>query len=220
MGEFDTFFRSAFSVDKVIFSFDGAALKVLLIKRTSPPYKGKLALPGDLVYPNEDLDLAAKRIVEQLTTRKNIISEQVQTFGMANRHPLGRVISIAYLSVVRAEEFEFSPASILQSAQWCNVNEVGELAFDHNIMLLACMKKLVEKASFSPILYDFLPSAFTLSELQVLQETIFQQPFEKRNFRKKLLSLGYLEDLETMQTGVAHRPAKLYRLNREKWVVG
>jgi 8-oxo-dGTP diphosphatase len=220
MGEFDTFFRSAFSVDKVIFSFDGEALKVLLIKRTSPPYKGKMAIPGDLVYPNEDLDVAAKRIVEQLTTCKNIISEQVKTFGVVNRHPLGRVISIAYLSVVRSEEFEFSPASLLQSAHWCNVTEVSELAFDHNLMVNACLKNLTEKASFSPILYDLLPDAFTLSALQVLNEVIFQQSYEKRNFRKKMLSLGYLEDLETMQTGVAHRPAKLYRVNKAKWVMG
>jgi 8-oxo-dGTP diphosphatase len=220
VGEFDTFFKSAFSVDNVIFSFNEEALKVLLIKRTAPPHKGKMALPGDLVYPNEDLDIAAKRIVGQLTTRKDITSEQVKAFGAVNRHPLGRVISVVYLSVVRAEEFELSAPSLLQSAHWCKVDEVGELAFDHNLMLIACLKKMIEKISFSPILYDFLPDAFTLSEIQVLQESIYQQTFEKRNFRKKLLSHGYLEDLYTMQTGVAHRPAKLYKINREKWVVG
>jgi 8-oxo-dGTP diphosphatase len=220
MGEFDTFFKSAFSVDNVIFSFDGEALRVLLIKRTAPPHKGKLALPGDLVYPNEDLDMAAQRTVGQITTRNDTKSVQVKAFGAVSRHPLGRVISVVYLSVVRADGFEFSPASLIQSAHWCKVDEVGELAFDHYPMLQACLQSLVERSSFSPIMFDLLPKSFTLSELQLLHEAIFKQVYEKRNFRKKMLSLGYLEDLETMQTGVAHRPAKLYQVNLGKWVIG
>jgi 8-oxo-dGTP diphosphatase len=104
MSEVDSFFKSAFSVDNVIFGFDGGDLKVLLIQRGAPPYKGRWALPGDLVYPNEDIDTAAERVLEQLTGLKGVYLEQVKAFGAVNRHPLGRVITIAYYSLVKTND--------------------------------------------------------------------------------------------------------------------
>jgi 8-oxo-dGTP diphosphatase len=111
MSEVDSFFKSAFSVDNVIFGFDEGGLKVLLIQRGAPPFKGKWALPGDLVYPNENLETAAERVLEQLTGLRGVYLEQVKAFGAVNRHPLGRVITIAYYSLVKTRDYSPTPAS-------------------------------------------------------------------------------------------------------------
>jgi 8-oxo-dGTP diphosphatase len=111
MSEIESFFKSAFSVDNVIFGFDEGELNILLIQRGAAPYKGKWALPGDLVYPNEDLDTAAERVLEQLTGLRGVYLEQVKTFGSVNRHPLGRVITVAYFSLVKVGKHAINPAS-------------------------------------------------------------------------------------------------------------
>ena len=111
MNETENFFKSAFSVDNVIFGFDGSDLKILLIYRGEAPFKGKWALPGDLVYPNEDLNTAAERVLEQLTGLRDVYLEQVKTFGAVNRHPLGRVITIAYYSLIKISDYIVTPAS-------------------------------------------------------------------------------------------------------------
>jgi 8-oxo-dGTP diphosphatase len=217
MSEVDSFFKSAFSVDNVIFGFDGGDLKVLLIQRGAPPYKGRWALPGDLVYPNEDIDTAAERVLEQLTGLKGVYLEQVKAFGAVNRHPLGRVITIAYYSLVKTNDFQPTPASFAQSAQWHSVGTVEELAFDHNQILLSCLTQLKQKVRMAPIGFELLPPKFTLTELQHLYEAILETELDKRNFRKKILSMNLLHDLDEIQSGVAHRPAKLYQFDQERY---
>jgi len=217
MSEVDSFFKSAFSVDNVIFGFDGGDLKVLLIQRGAPPYKGKWALPGDLVYPNEDIDTAAERVLEQLTGLKGVYLEQVKAFGAVNRHPLGRVITIAYYSLVKTNDFQPTPASFAQSAQWHSVGTVEELAFDHNQILQSCLTQLKQKVRIAPIGFELLPPKFTLTELQHLYEAILETELDKRNFRKKILSMNLLHDLDEIQSGVAHRPAKLYQFDQERY---
>jgi 8-oxo-dGTP diphosphatase len=217
MSEVDSFFKSAFSVDNVIFGFDGGDLKVLLIQRGAAPFKGLWALPGDLVYPNEDLDTAAERVLEQLTGLRGVYLEQVKTFGAVNRHPLGRVITIAYYSLIKVGDFSITPASFAQSAQWHSVSHVEELAFDHNEILQACLKQLKYKVRMAPIGFELLPPKFTLTELQQLYEAILETELDKRNFRKKILSMDLLKDLEEVQEGVAHRPAKLYEFDRQRY---
>lgn len=223
MSEVESFFKSAFSVDNVIFGFDGGDLKVLLIQRGAAPYKGKWALPGDLVYPNEDLDTAAERVLEQLTGLRGVYLEQVRAFGAVDRHPLGRVITIAYFSLIKISDYTVTPASFAQSAKWHSVGKVGELAFDHNEILESCLKRLRRKVRMTPIGFELLPPKFTLTELQQLYESILVQPkgnkqrIDKRNFRKKILSTNLLHDLNELQAGVAHRPAKLYQFDRDKY---
>jgi 8-oxo-dGTP diphosphatase len=192
-------------------------LKVLLIQRGTAPFKGKWALPGDLVYPNENLETAAERVLQQLTSLRGVYLEQVKAFGAVNRHPLGRVITIAYFSLVKINDFTVTPASFAQSAKWHAVSQVGELAFDHVEILDACRKQLQLKARLSPIGFEMLPPKFTLTALQQLYEAIFETEFEKRNFRKKVLSMDILIDQGEIQEGVAHRPAKLYRFERERF---
>lgn len=228
MSEVESFFKSAFSVDNVIFGFDGGDLKVLLIQRGAAPYRGKWALPGDLVYPNEDLDTAAERVLEQLTGLRGVYLEQVRTFGAVDRHPLGRVITIAYFSLIKISDYTVTPASFAQSAKWHSIAEVGELAFDHNEILESCLKRLKRKVRVTPIGFELLPPKFTLTALQQLYEAILmpsseengdkrKKGIDKRNFRKKILSTNLLNDLDEVQEGVAHRPAKLYQFDREKY---
>ena len=217
MSEVESFFKSAFSVDNVIFGFDGNELKVLLIQRGAAPFKGKWALPGDLVYPNENLDTAAERVLEQLTSLRGVYLEQVKAFGAVNRHPLGRVITIAYYSLIKISDFAVTPASFAQSAQWHSVPYAGELAFDHNEILDTCLLQLKHKVRIAPIGFELLPPKFTLTELQQLYEAILDDALDKRNFRKKILSMNLLIDLDEVQEGVAHRPAKLYQFDRTKY---
>ena len=219
MSEVESFFKSAFSVDNVIFGFDGGDLKILLIQRGAAPYKGKWALPGDLVYPNEDLDTAAERVLEQLTGLRGVYLEQVRAFGAVDRHPLGRVITIAYISLIKISDYTVTPASFAQSAKWHSIGKVGDLAFDHNEILESCLKRLKRKVRMAPIGFELLPPKFTLTELQQLYESILTPPkgIDKRNFRKKILSTNLLNDLNEVQEGVAHRPAKLYQFDKEKY---
>lgn len=217
MTNLSNFFKSAFTVDNVIFGFDEGDLKVLLIKRGEEPYSGKWALPGYFVYPNEELDRAAIRVLEELTGIRNVYLEQVKTFGKVNRHPYGRVITIAYLSLIKISRYTIQPASIALKAKWHSVSEIKELAFDHLDILQACFNQLKRSLRSRPIGYQLLPLKFTLTQLQHLYEAILETELDKRNFRKKILSMDLLIDLKEYQEGVAHRPAKLYKFDREKY---
>lgn len=217
MTDLNNFFKSAFTVDNVIFGFDEGDLKVLLIQRGEEPYKDKWALPGYFVYPNEDLDAAAVRVLEELTGLRNVYLEQVKTFGAVNRHPFGRVITIAYFSLVKINAYNVQAASIAQDAEWHSVSEVKELPFDHMEILQACFNRLKWLIRTRPVGFELLPPKFTLTELQHLYEAILETPLEKRNFRKKILSMNLLIDLEESQEGVAHRPARLYQFDPAKY---
>ncbi len=217
MAEFDNFFKSAFSVDSVIFGFDESDLKILLIKRGTTPFLGKWALPGDLVYPNEDLDTAANRVLEELTGLKNVYLEQVHTFGAVDRHPLGRIITVAYYTLVKISDYNLHASSFAKKAKWHSISEVKDLAFDHYEILQACFKRLKRKVRSEPIGFELLPKKFTLTQLQKLYESILEVEQDKRNFRKKILAMNVLIDLKEVQEGVAHRPAKLYSFDEERY---
>ena len=228
MTDTNKFFKSAFSVDNVIFGFDESDLKVLLIKRVEAPFAGKWGLPGDLVYPNEDLDTAAGRVLEELAGLKDVYLQQVHTFGAVNRHPLGRVITIAYFSLVKINVSDSilttknarSSSISAESVHWVSVADVqktNDLAFDHNDIFHACFEKLQRQVRSRPVGFELLPPKFTLTELQHLYESVLQTELDKRNFRKKILSMGILVDLKEMQAGVAHRPAKLYKFDQDSY---
>ena len=216
MSETDNFFKLAFSVDNVIFGFDKGDLKVLLIKRGAEPYQDEWALPGDLVYPHEDLDAAAQRILQELTGLRDVYLEQVKAFGTLGRHPFGRVITIVYYSLIKIDKYHVTPASFAKKAKWHAVKEVKTLAFDHNEILDTCRQRLKSQVRTRPIGFELLPPKFTLTQLQQLYHAILQtDKLDKRNFRKKILSMQLLVDLDEMQEGVAHRPAKLYKFDKE-----
>ena len=211
------YFKSAFSVDNVIFGFDEKELKVLLIKRGEDPFHGFWALPGDLVYPDEDLRDAPMRVLTQLTGIEGMFLEQVKTFGKQDRHPIGRVITIAYLSLVNVHNVKLKPSSFAQIVEWKNVSDIQQLAFDHNEILADCLNSLKQSVQQRPIGFELLANEFTLSDMQDLYEAILDKALDKRNFRKKLVSMGILDDTGEFQKGVAHRPARLYRFDQDKY---
>ena len=217
MAYLDEFFKVAITVDNVIFGFDEADLKILLITRGEEPFKGNWALPGYFVTANENLDTAAERVLAELTGLTNVYLEQVKAFGAANRHPLGRVITVAYYSLIKIKEFHLKPASIAQKAKWHSISNLGELAFDHQEILEACFARLKRRVRSRPVGFELLPPKFTLTELQHLYEAILETKLDKRNFRKKIISMNLLVDLDEIQEGVAHRPAKLYQFDKEKY---
>ncbi len=215
---YDKYSRSAFSVDNVIFGFDGEALKVLLIKRNSKPYEEFWALPGELVKEGEDLDAAPMRVLKELTGLHNVYLEQVHTFGKVDRHPKGRVITVAYYSLVNIHKVYTDTTHLSQEVDWVDVREIKALAFDHYEIMSTCLRKLKAHLRFRPIGFELLEEKFTLTELQALYEAVLERELDKRNFRKKVLSMKILEDIQEYQQGVAHRPAKLFKFNKEKYV--
>lgn len=210
-------YKSAFSVDNIIFGFDGDTLKVLLIKRREDPYGGQWALPGDIVKPTEDLVTAAKRVLLQLTGLKDVYLEQVHTFGKVDRHPKGRVITIAYYSLINIAKVEIFPASFAEKVEWKEVRSIISLAFDHLEIMETCLARLKQDLKLRPIGFELLPEKFTLTELQRLYEVVLEQDLDKRNFRKKILNMNILNTLHELQSGVSHRPAKLYSFDKIKY---
>ena len=220
------FFYAAFTVDNVIFGFDGGDLKILLIKRGEEPYSGKWALPGYFVRKTETLDAAAERVLEELTGLKNVYLQQVRSLGKIDRHPAGRVITVGYFSLIKIEDYKIQPSAtgMAKQAEWRSLKEIEELAFDHDEVIEFAFDMLKRRVRTQPIGFELLPPKFTLTELQQLYEAILlsdappeSNKLDKRNFRKKILSMNLLVDLNEVQEGVAHRPAKLYRFDKEKY---
>ncbi len=207
------------SVDCVIFGFNEseADLKVLCIERGEEPFYGQLALPGDLVKIDEDIDSAARRVLKELTGVSNIFLEQLFTFGNITRHPLGRVVTVAYFALIKPSDFDLSPSGFATRAEWRSISDIRELAFDHFRILSSALSRLKGKIRYQPIGFNLLPEKFTLTQLQNLYETILDTDFDKRNFRKKILSMELLIPLEEKQRGVAHRAARLYKFDMTRY---
>ncbi len=207
--ELNTEAKAAISVDCVIFGYEDNQLKVLLIECNMPPFEGKLSLLGDLVKSNENLDEAAARILKARTGLNNVYLEQVRAFGDPGRHPLGRVISMSYVSLIKIQDYEVLDID-QKRLKWFPVDQVEEMAFDHAKILNVTLNWLQDRIKERPIGFELLPKKFTLIQLQNLYEIILNVKLDKRNFRRKLSSLGVLKDIGESQKDVAHRPAKLY----------
>jgi 8-oxo-dGTP diphosphatase len=212
--------RPSVTVDAVVFGFDDQDLKVLLIQRALEPFLGKWALPGGFVQMDESLEAAVRRELQEETGLANIYLEQLYTFGQPARDPRGRVISIAYYGLVKLADHQVLAATDASNAAWFPVTEVPPLAFDHDQILDIAHKRLQSKVRYQPIGFALLPQRFTLSQLQHLYETILERPLDKRNFRKKILSMAegdLLRDTGEIQQDVAHRAARLFSFNQKKY---
>src|SRR5688572_1951455 len=203
----------AVTVDAVVFGYDDADLKVLLIQRDGPPYRGRWAFPGGFVNINEGLEDAVLRELEEETGITQLYLEQLYTFGEPKRDPRERVISVAYYALVKLADHTVRAASDARNVAWFPVADLPALAFDHEEILEVALRRLKGKIRYEPIGFELLPEKFPLSELQRLYETIIEQPLDKRNFRKKIISMGLLADTEEIQQDVAHRAARLYRFD-------
>jgi len=207
--------RIALSVDCVIFGFDESKLKVLLIRSDLKKYVGKWSLLGDLVFPNEDLDAAAYRILKQRTGLSDVYLEQVHTFGKVDRHPAGRVVTVTYCSLINVQHHKLN---ILDNElHWHDIKKVTDLAFDHQEIFDKCIQQLQKRVQEHPLGFNLLPKKFSLRELQNLYEAILDIKMDRRNFRKKFFSMDFLIDLKEMEQNVPHRPGKLYKFNYEKY---
>jgi len=183
------------------------------------PFENLWAIPGDLIYPDEDLEQAAERVLFELTGLNNIAMHQSQTFGKPNRHPQGRVITISYFALLRIEDFEVKASSWAGDVQWVSLKNMPDLAFDHNHILSSTYEMLKLKLQNEPICFDLLPERFTLNEFQQLYEFAFDQAFDKANFRKKIKNIPLIAHDEKQQN-VKHRPAKLFSFNKLSYVEG
>lgn len=219
MKEFLPDFSFAVSIDCVLFGFDGNELKILLIERNEEPFKDWWALPGNLVNKKESLDQSAQRILKELTGLSDIYMEQYYAFGKVERHPQGRVVSVAYYALLRlGGEKPLKPLiSFAKRAQWVNVAELPKLAFDHQSILEKGLEKVKRRISHLPLVFELLPEKFTLTQLQSVYELILGKKLDKRNFRKKILGFKVLRELDEKQRGVSFRAATLYKFDKRRY---
>lgn len=204
------------SVDCIIFGFDKGSLKLLLLKRNFEPAKGSWSLMGGFVQDGESVDDAAKRVLAELTGLENVYMEQVGTFGEVDRDPGERVISVAYYALININEYD---RNLVQqhNAHWAEINEIPPLVFDHPQMVKQARIMLQKKASSEPIGFNLLPSLFTLFQLQSLYEAIYGEPLDKRNFRKRVADLNYIEKTDKIDKTGSKRGAALYKFNENAY---
>ena len=214
--KFDKFFSYSFSLDCVIFGFKNGQIHVLLIKRAMEPFLGEWAIPGDLVYPTEDLPTAASRILTELTNLKGIVLHQGQTFGKPDRHPQGRVITSAYFALVKIDDINAIADSWAEEVVWVPCRKLQKLAFDHNEIVDSTFNLLCKKLKNEPVCFDLLPDKFAVIEMQKLYEYSFDNKLDKANFRKKIKNLPLI-NLKEKQKNVKHRPANLFKFDFEKY---
>ena len=209
--------RPSVAVDCVVFGFDDGALKVLLIRRGVPPFRGRWALPGGFVREGEALDAAARRELAEEAGLTEVFLEQLYTFGDVARDPRERVVSVAYYALVALARHRPAAATDADVAAWFPVAEPPSLAFDHADILKLAVDRLRGKVRYQPVGFELLPERFTLSQLQHLYEAVLQRPLDKRNFRKKLLAMDVVVETDEVEQGVAHRAARLYRFDEAKY---
>ncbi len=207
---YDRFFQFGVSVDCVVFGYHASTLKVLLIKRGVPPFKGQWALPGDLVYPNENIDVAAQRVLKDLTGINNLFMEQTRVYGQVDRHPAGRVVTTGYYSLIDIAKHDPHASAWADGVYWMDINDLPPLAFDHDHILHDALIILRERVRRQPVGFELLPKKFALGDLQTLYEALLNETFDKANFRKRILSMNVLVDCNEMQKDVPHRPGRLY----------
>jgi 8-oxo-dGTP diphosphatase len=212
--------RPSLTVDCVVFGLEGLSdsdLKVLLIERAHEPFAGCWALPGGFVDMGEDLEAAARRELQEETGLEIAYMEQLYTFGTPERDPRGRVVSVAWFALVQTLRHPPRSGSDAAAAAWHPVLSPPPLAFDHQKILTMAHQRLRAKVRYAPIGFELLPEQFTLRQLQRLYEILLQKPLDKRNFRRKVLSMGLLEETGELEKDVAHRAARLYRFDEVRY---
>lgn len=208
--------RILLAVDCIIFGFDGRKLQALCIKRGIDPEKGKWSLMGGFVDSNEDVDTAASRVLKQRTGLADIYMEQLYCFGDVRRDSAGRVVSIAYFSLINIKEYSEQLQDNYE-ARWFDLEKMPSLIFDHEQMVVRAKEHLQEKVATQPIGFALLPEKFTLPQLQNLYEAIYESPLDKRNFARKILSLGILNKLSEKEKQSSRKGAFYYIFDKDKY---
>ena len=198
------------AVDVVIFTINKGKLHVLLIKMRKRPYERHWAAPGGLIKANESLKSAAARLLREKAGVRNVYLEQLYAFGDPHRDPFGRVVSVAYFALVPNLGMTLKTTGEYDDVNWFVVKSLPPLAYDHREIINKALRRLQSQIANSNIAYSLLPPKFTLTELQKTYEIILGRKLDKRNFRKKILSLEIVRKTRKRQSGVTNRPAELY----------
>ena len=208
------------AVDAIVFGYSKAeAVSVLLIKRKYPPFKDSWAIPGGFVLEEESLEDAVKRELMEETGIKVNYLEQLYTFGTPKRDPRQRIISIAYFALVKSSQFQQLKASTdAEEAGWFSINKLPALAFDHEQILQTAIERVRAKIRYQPIGFELLDKKFPFADLEKLYTALLDRDIDRRNFTKKMLSLGLLEDTgELAPASGAGRPSKIYQFNKKRY---
>jgi 8-oxo-dGTP diphosphatase len=206
------------SVDAVVFGYDQEnGISVLLIKRKNEPFQKMWALPGGLVLNNESLDHAVLRELKEEAGIDVNYLEQLFTFGSPDRDPRNHAISVSYFGLVRPQDFQLAAQTDAEDVAWYNIKKLPRLAFDHKKIIDTAIKRLRGKITYEPVGFELLDKEFPFSDLEKLYQTLLDQGIDRRNFRKKIMSLGILEELDTTIQRKSGRPARLYKFNKKKY---
>ena len=201
------------SVDCIIFGFDEGKLRILIGKRQMDPGRGEWSLYGGFVRSDENIDEAANRVLYDLTGLRNVYMRQVGAFGSVDRDPGERVISIAYYALINVNDYE-DRLRKEHGVEWVNIDDIPHLYSDHNEMVRKALKLMRQKIKTEPIGFRLLPSLFTLTQLQHLYEAIHGEELDKRNFRKRIKEMDFIEKTELIDKKGSKRGASLYRFNK------
>ena len=207
------------SVDAVVFGYTSKeGLLLLLIKRNIEPFKNTWALPGGLVLDEESLEAAVERELKEEAGISINYLEQLYSFGKPGRDPRNRVVSITYYGLIRPDAFELKAATDASDAKWFNIKKLPELAFDHREIIETALQRLKGKLLYEPVGFELLDERFPFSELEKLYTTVLDRPIDRRNFKKKVLKFGFLDETTEKQSlEGAGRPGNLYRFNERKY---
>jgi hypothetical protein len=208
--------RVLLAVDCIIFGFDEAKIKLLVFQRKVAPEKGNWSLLGRFVGLEESVVNAATKVVEESTGLKNIYLEELGTYGDVERDPGARVVSIAHYALIRVDEYNRTSVEAF-NAKWFDFEELPRLIFDHQQMVIDALDKLKRKVRYRPIGFELLPEKFTIPQLKLLYEAILEKPLDRRNFRKKILSMDILEKLNEKDKSTSRKGAFLYRFNQRNY---
>jgi 8-oxo-dGTP diphosphatase len=202
-------YRPVVAVLVVIFTVAEADLKVLLIRRSLDPFREWWAIPGGRLEPREALDEGASRKLVEETGVADVYLEQLYTFDGLDRTGPEGAVAVAYFALVDYAQARLAERSEWQPA-WFSMVDLPELAFDNRAVLDYALQRLRYKLEYTNVAYSLLPERFTMSRLQQAYESILGRELDKRNFRKRMLSLGIVEPTEERMAEGPHRPARLY----------
>lgn len=208
--------RILVAVDCIIFGFDGNDIKLLLVQRGLKPEKGKWSLMGGFLQTGESPEQAANRILKQLTGLEGVYMEQMKAFGEPDRDPVERTLSIAYFALIDIHQYE-KQLSNEYHPEWFHVKKAPDLIFDHKKMMEIAKRQLRYKAALHPILFELLPAKFTIPQLQILYEGIYDTTFDNRNFSRKVLSTELLIKQKEKDKANSKKGAFYYKLDKRKY---
>ena len=206
--------QPAVTVDLVIFTVNNDLLKIMLIKRAENPFADSWSLPGGFLKVGESLEEAALRVLKEKTGMEDVYMEQLYTFGDPDRDPRARVITVAYFALIPWKNLIQPDSDKITDLMWVSVDRLPKLAFDHRAIVEYAVQRLRAKAGYSNIVYSLMPIKFRLSELQNIYEIIINAKLDKRNFRKRMLATGLLQETGKKDAAGAHRPAMLYKFKK------